>query len=175
MYTKPVGAPVSAKLLPKELEALVHPPRVMGEYSVAHGLSKLQRKILAVQPTQTASERIFSRLRLVTAGRDSLTNDNIELFTLSSANVRALTDLHASFRPPPVSEEDDPIEERGAEEDDTDVEDDFSFASPAAPAAGGAGAASVAVAAASRKRRRHEKPSEELAEGADFAEFSDSA
>ena len=135
---------------------------------------RLKRKILAVQPTQTASERIFSRLRLVTAGRDSLTNDNIELFTLSSANVRALTDLHASFRPPPVSEEDDPIEERGAEEDDTDVED-FSFASPAAPAAGGAGAASVAVAAASRKRLRHEKPSEEFSEGADFAEFSDSA
>ena len=40
-------------------------------------LSRLQRKELAIQPTQTASERIFSRLRMVAAayGCDSLVND----------------------------------------------------------------------------------------------------
>jgi len=71
-------------------------------------LDATAHRLLAIQPTQTASERIFSRFKLVTAGREHLGNKNIELFLLSAMNVRALEEQLPSFRPPPVPVEDDP-------------------------------------------------------------------
>lgn len=124
-------------------------------------VAALARKVLATQPTQTASERIFSRLRLVTAGRHSLGEQRIELFTLAAANVRKFADLHASFRPAPVPLDDDPEVEPSRVEDDTEdendassdgaddglmLEDDYGV---------GAGAAGGAAAAHRAKRSRH--------------------
>ena len=51
-------------------------------------LSAFARSRLHVQPTQTASERVFSRMRDVTEGRQRLTNERLEQFVLSAANFR---------------------------------------------------------------------------------------
>ena len=112
---------------------------------LAKKMSRLEataRRLLAIQPTQTASERIFSRVRLATAGKWGLANDNIELFSLSAMNVRALEEQLPSFRPPPVPEEDDPDEEPGASEDEADEDE------------AGEGAAGGGTADGARKRRR---------------------
>jgi len=76
------------------------------------------RRLLAIQPTQTASERVFSRVKIVTAGRERLGKGNIELFSMSASNVRSLEEKFSSFRPPPVPLENDPEEDRGSSEDE---------------------------------------------------------
>ena len=78
-------------------------------------------------PTQTASERIFSRLKLVTAGRESLADSNVQLFTLSAANVSKFVKLHPSFRPPPAPEDED-------EDEDEDAADGASSSTSNGPA-----------------------------------------
>jgi hypothetical protein len=109
------------------------------------------RRLLAIQPTQTASERVFSRVKIVTAGRERLGKGNIELFSMSASNVRSLEEKFPSFRPPPVPLEDDPEEDRGSSEDDEPSKwppsssEDESYAS-------------VSAHGAARKRRRSQSP-----------------
>lgn len=98
-------------------------PGALSDMAVWAGLAKKMprleataRRLLAIQPTQTASERIFSRIKLVTAGREHLGNKNIELFLMSVMNVRALEEQLPSFRPPPVPVEDDPDVESDSED-----------------------------------------------------------
>ena len=58
------------------------------------------RRLLAIQPTQPASERVFSRVKIVTAGRERLGKGNIELFSMSASNVRWRRSFPASARRP---------------------------------------------------------------------------
>jgi hypothetical protein len=61
-------------------------------------LHKLATRYLIIQPTQVASERIFSRAKLTFKGREGMTVKHLEMTVISSMNIQRLMVKYPGFR-----------------------------------------------------------------------------
>jgi len=112
-------------------------------------------QILPIQPTQTSSERIFSRAAIVTKDRARLKPEYIEKFVLSYKNCRTLTAAYPGLYATPEEESSAKLEDTAA--DDMDESAAFGVepvddSEPTGSAAAGGAGAGVPMAGAEESK-----------------------